>query len=193
MSLSVHSVTVEVFVPLLGNLAGMLRKAKNFAETKKLDAGVLESLRLTPDMFALRRQVQLTTDFAKNSTARLAGIEAPKFADEEQTLDELIQRIERTIERVAGEPYGNGVTNVTPRLEMIGGSSQKVFRVCTFTGSWSKNTLKTVTFLGVTTTPNTVSASNLFANVAGVTVTSTTKNCAIAKDGTAWYLIAAEC
>jgi hypothetical protein len=53
-------------------------------------------------MFALRRQVQLTTDFAKNSTARLAGIEAPKFADEEQTLDELIQRIERTIEWLKG-------------------------------------------------------------------------------------------
>jgi len=102
MSLSVHSVTVEGFVPLLGNLAGMLRKAKNFAETKKLDPGVLENLRLTPDMFALRRQVQLTTDFAKNSTARLAGIEAPKFADEEQTLDELIQRIERTIEWLKG-------------------------------------------------------------------------------------------
>ena len=98
MSLSVHSITVEVFVPLLGNLAGMLRKARSFAETRKLEPGVLEGLRLAPDMFALRRQVQLTTDFAKNSTARLAGIEAPKFADEEQTLDELIARIERTID-----------------------------------------------------------------------------------------------
>jgi hypothetical protein len=47
-------------------------------------------------MFSLRRQVQLATDFAKNSTARLAGIEAPKFPDEEQTLDELIARIHKT-------------------------------------------------------------------------------------------------
>ena len=101
-------------------------------------------------------------------------------------------RIERTIERVAGEPYGNGVTNVTPRLETIQAAT-KTFRICTFTGSWAIGSDKTVTFKGVTTTPNTVSASNLFANVAGVTVTSTTKNCAIAKDGTAWYLIAAEC
>lgn len=69
----------------------------------------------------------------------------------------------------------------------------KVFRICTYTGAWSKNTNKTVTFRGVTATPNTVSATNLFANIAGVTVTSTTKNCAIAKDGTSWYLIAAEC
>lgn len=65
----------------------------------------------------------------------------------------------------------------------------KVFRVATFTGSWSKNTLKTVTFRGVTTTPNTAVATNLFAAISG----SGTRNCAIAKDGTAWYLIAAEC
>lgn len=102
MSVSIYAVTVEVFVPLLGNLAGLLRKAKSFAETRKLDPGVIEALRLTPDMFPLRRQVQLTTDFAKNSTARLAGIDAPKFADDEQTLDELLGRIERTIEWLKG-------------------------------------------------------------------------------------------
>lgn len=71
----------------------------------------------------------------------------------------------------------------------VGGSSGRVFRVCTFTGAWAIGSEKTVTFRGVTTTPNTVAAMNLFAtlNVSG------TKNCAIAKDGTAWYLIAAEC
>lgn len=96
MSLSVHATTVELFLPMLGNLANMLGKAKAHAEAKKLDPGVIEGLRLAPDMFALRRQVQLATDFAKNSTARLAGIEAPKFPDEEQTLDELIARIHTT-------------------------------------------------------------------------------------------------
>lgn len=98
MSLSIHAATVELFVPMLGNLANMLGKAKAHAEAKKLDAGVLEGLRLAPDMFALRRQVQLATDFAKNSTARLAAIDAPKFPDEEQTLEELIGRIHKTIE-----------------------------------------------------------------------------------------------
>lgn len=69
----------------------------------------------------------------------------------------------------------------------------KAFRLCTFTGSWAINTTKLVTFKNQTSTPNTAVASNIFATVAGVTATSTTKNCAIAKDGTAWYLIAAEC
>jgi hypothetical protein len=74
-----------------------------------------------------------------------------------------------------------------------GAAGAKTFRVCTFTGAWSKNTAKTVTFRNQTTTPNTVSATNLFAAIAGVTATSTSRACAIAKDGTAWYLIAAEC
>jgi hypothetical protein len=66
---------------------------------------------------------------------------------------------------------------------------QKVFRTCTFTSAWSKNTLQTVTFRNITSTPNTVSAINIFANIGG----TGTRNCAIARDGTAWFLIAAEC
>ena len=66
------------------------------------------------------------------------------------------------------------------------GFSQKAFRMATFTAPWNKNDTQAVTFRGVTATANAV---NLFANVGG----SGTKNCAIAKDGTAWYLIAAEC
>lgn len=69
--------------------------------------------------------------------------------------------------------------------------AQKTFRVCTFTGSWSTNQFKTVTFRGVTSTPNTVQAINIFVPFSGSS--AATRNCAIAKEGTAWYLIAAEC
>lgn len=65
------------------------------------------------------------------------------------------------------------------------------FRVCTFgSAAWSKGSAATVTFKNVTSTPNTTSAVNLFANIA---TASTSRSCAIAKEGTAWYLIAAEC
>lgn len=74
-----------------------------------------------------------------------------------------------------------------------GVASGKVFRVCTFTGAWSINASKRVTFRNQTTTPNTAVAINLFAAITGTTVTTTFRNCAIAKDGTAWYLIAAQC
>ena len=43
---------------------------------------------------------------------------------------------------------------------MLQQSQRKVFRVCTFTGAWPINSSKTLTFQNVTTTPNTVSATN---------------------------------
>ncbi|MFZ9903804.1 MAG: DUF1993 domain-containing protein [Steroidobacteraceae bacterium] len=97
MSLSVHSMTVAAFVPMLENLEKILAKAAAHATERKLDEGVLEGWRLTPDMFALRRQVQLTSDFAKNSVARLAGVEPPKMPDEEKTLVELQARVRTTV------------------------------------------------------------------------------------------------
>ena len=61
----------------------------------------------------------------------------------------------------------------------------KLFRVCTFTGAWSINATKTVTFKNQTATPNTVVATNLFCGLDP----SGSCDVAIAKDGTAWYLV----
>jgi hypothetical protein len=63
---------------------------------------------------------------------------------------------------------------------------QRLFRVCTFTGAWSINDTKTVTFKNQTATPNTVAAVNLFFPIES---TAASSDCAIAKEGTAWYLI----
>lgn len=95
--LTVHAMTVGAFVPLLRQLDAMLAKAETFAQAKKVDVGVIEGLRLAPDMFPLSRQVQLTCDFAKNSAYRLAGIDPPKMPDEERTLAELRARVMRTV------------------------------------------------------------------------------------------------
>ena len=64
--------------------------------------------------------------------------------------------------------------------------NSKVFRVCTFTGAWSIGGTKTVTLKNRTNTPNTLTAINLFLPVPAP---SAATDCAIAKDGTAWYLI----
>ena len=66
-----------------------------------------------------------------------------------------------------------------------GGGGGKVFRVCTFTGAWAINSAKTVTFRNVTSTPNTVSATNLMCGLSPAGSCDAT----IAKDGTAWYLV----
>jgi hypothetical protein len=61
----------------------------------------------------------------------------------------------------------------------------KTFRVCTFTGAWSINAEKTVTFKNQTATPNTVAAVNLFCGLDP----SGSCDVSIAKEGTAWYLV----
>jgi hypothetical protein len=65
----------------------------------------------------------------------------------------------------------------------------KTFRVCTYTGSWTINDAKTVTFRGVTTTPNTVAAMNLTFHLPEIGAGP--YDCGIAKNGTAWYLVSA--
>jgi hypothetical protein len=105
--------------------------------------------------------------------------------------ESLREKLKSTIAKVDSIPFGGPVSRIPTVIEGDGQSfSPKVFRVCTFTGSWSINATKTVTFRGVTATPNTVTAVNLFAAIES---SSSARNCAIAKDGTAWYLIAAEC
>jgi uncharacterized protein len=101
MQISVYSMTVETFVPMLANLSKQLDKATEYAAAKKFDTAVLANARLAPDMYSLIKQVQLTTDFAKGGVARLAGIDPPKFEDTEQTFPELQARIRKTIDFVS--------------------------------------------------------------------------------------------
>src|SRR6266404_8970395 len=49
-----------------------------------------------PDMFPLTGQVQAACDTAKRVTARLVGVEPPRFEENEATFEELYARIERT-------------------------------------------------------------------------------------------------
>ena len=66
----------------------------------------------------------------------------------------------------------------------------KAFRICTFTGAWAINSAKSVTFYNVTATPNTVSVQNVMFPLPQLSGnTSSPTVCAIAKDGTAWYLV----
>lgn len=99
------------------------------------------------------------------------------------------QRIAKVVRIVEGGNREQGGLTFDHPMPQSG----KAFRICTFTGSWDINATKTVTFKYQPSTPNTAVATNLFANITGVTATSTSKNCAIAKDGTAWFLIAAQC
>jgi uncharacterized protein len=48
-------------------------------------------------MYPLTRQVQIATDMSKGAAARLAGVEIPKYEDDETTFEQLQARIAKTI------------------------------------------------------------------------------------------------
>lgn len=98
MAISMYQASVPVFQRSLTSLAGILAKGAAYAEAKKIDPAVLLGSRLFPDMFALTRQVQIASDNAKGCAARLAGVEPPKFEDNEATFAELDARIQKTID-----------------------------------------------------------------------------------------------
>jgi uncharacterized protein len=102
MSLSMYQASVPALLHMLNNLSAFLDKAAAFATERKIDEGVLLNWRLAPDMLPLGRQFQIASDFAKGTTARLAGIEPPKYADEEKTVAELKERIAKTVKFVQG-------------------------------------------------------------------------------------------
>ena len=104
MKITVQAVTVDTFAHFLSNLSVLLEKALAHATAKKFDPSVLVSARLAPDMFPLSKQVQIACDIAKNSVARLAGLEPPRFEDNEKTFEELRARVARTVDYLKGVP-----------------------------------------------------------------------------------------
>lgn len=98
MTISMYQASVPVFIPMLNNLSAILEKAAAHAEAKKIDPAVLINSRLAPNMFPLSRQVQIATDGAKGCAARLAGLEPPRYEDNEATFPALIARLRKTVD-----------------------------------------------------------------------------------------------
>ena len=130
MKISMYQASVPVFIRMLKNLAAILAKGATYAEAKKIEPTVLINSRLYPDMFPLVRQIQIASDVAKGCGARLAGLEPPKFEDNEATFPELLARIDKTVAYLE-----------TLKPEQIDGSEQRTITL------QIRN--KTVTFLGM--------------------------------------------
>lgn len=94
---NLYTVTIPPMVVALTNLSGLIRKAAAHVEGKKGKVEQLLNDRLVFDQFDLKKQVQVACDTAKNTAARIAGIDAPKFEDTEKTPEELLARIDKTI------------------------------------------------------------------------------------------------
>jgi len=104
MKISMHAMSHDVFKRALTQLLHVMEKGTANAKARNFDPSVLVTARLAPDMLSFAKQVQLTSDFAKNSMARLAAVDPPKFEDNETTMEELVARVKKTLDYLASVP-----------------------------------------------------------------------------------------
>jgi uncharacterized protein len=91
--LNMYNATVPALMRGLDNLKGLVEKAKAYAAERNINDEVMMGARLALDMLPFAAQIRICTDNAKGAAARLSGGTAPVFADDETTLDQLIERI----------------------------------------------------------------------------------------------------
>ncbi|MGQ0443161.1 MAG: DUF1993 domain-containing protein [Methylophilaceae bacterium] len=95
--LSFFDIAIPPLKRALDNLSHILKMGEEHANANKIEPAVLLNARLFPDMYPLTRQVQIATDMSKGAAARLAGVEIPKYEDNETTFAELQTRVSKTI------------------------------------------------------------------------------------------------
>lgn len=86
----------------LKNLDAFLDKADQHAADRLFDVGTLLAGRLAPDMHDFIYQIQSACDYTKAAVAWLSGQTPPKHEDNERTINELRERIRKTIEFAEG-------------------------------------------------------------------------------------------
>jgi len=137
MKISMHAMSVDLFVNALGNLSWVLEKAAANAALRKFDASVLLAARLAPDMLPLTRQVQTAGDISKNAVARLAGLEPPRFEDTETSIEELRARLARTIDYLHSVPASALDGAETRDIKLPGGERTLEFKGLEFLQRWA--------------------------------------------------------
>lgn len=118
MSLTLSYILKTSSQQTLGALKSILAKGEAHARALKVEDSVMLAQRLTPDMFALPRQVQIACDTAARGAARLAGREMASFPDTEQTFDELIARCRAALDYIETIPDAEIDANTTVVLQI---------------------------------------------------------------------------
>ena len=127
MSLSIYDASVAVFTVRLKALAHVLSKGEANALERKIDPSVFLNARLAPDMLTLTKQVQIATDHAKGATARMAGQQAPKFEDNEQSFADLQARVAKTLDYLGTFKPEDLVGGEARKIELKIGSRELSF------------------------------------------------------------------
>lgn len=104
MNISMYAASVGSYSRVLRNLDAILDRAVLWADERKIEHAALLHARLAPDMFTLIRQVQIASDQIKGAVARLAGIDPPRYEDDEQSFADLKARIAKTLAFIQSVP-----------------------------------------------------------------------------------------
>lgn len=97
MAVSMYEIVIPPLSRMLRNLLHILEKGAAHCEARRIDPRALLEARLYPDMFHFTKQVQVACDHAKNAAARLVGVEAPEFANDEKSFADLERRVRDTL------------------------------------------------------------------------------------------------
>jgi hypothetical protein len=99
MSISMHTMAVDTFVPMLESLSEILGKGAAHEATSDIE---LLNARLAPDMYPLTKQIELACHYAADTTSRLTGKPARQIAEVEgKTLEDLRRFIGACVREVS--------------------------------------------------------------------------------------------
>lgn len=91
---------VKMMIKSTQSIIKILQKTQIWAHENNKDENEILQSRIAADMFPLIKQIQIISDNLKGTVARLSMTETPKMEDNEITLSQLIQRLEKTLEFV---------------------------------------------------------------------------------------------
>jgi hypothetical protein len=97
MSQLMYQASSRTFSHNLRNLSAILKIAARDAKARGIEPTVLMGARLAPDMLPLPAQVMIASDNAKGCCARLAGVDMPSYADDDDSFEKLQERIKKTL------------------------------------------------------------------------------------------------
>ena len=104
MSSPSMSKAISELPKLLDNLAHLLRKGEVNAQDREIDAEVFLNARLAPDMWPLKKQVQIVAALCKNAPYRAAGTKAPNYECSPESFEACYDLIERAKADIAKVP-----------------------------------------------------------------------------------------
>ncbi len=100
MTITISSVAKAAVEQMFAGLEGVLKKGAAAAKAQDVEDAVYLNWRLAPDMHPFVRQVRTATEGPTRALSRLAGVDCPTFADDEETFAALLDRLAKARDHI---------------------------------------------------------------------------------------------